>query len=179
MGSGLKLSQKKITVDFVFVLHYIRQQFSTLIVHFYFLQVVLSLLFIAWKVAKAPGTRKDVIKRVKHQACLSVLQRAITSYLKSSRSLVDNTAFFASRAVQTTSALRTTNCWRYCRFASKFRSCKQHPSVKEGAKAHSFGELKLPSSQTLLARNGATWTFLLIFGWCGPSSVSHSPSAST
>ena len=105
---------------------------------------------------KGPGTRKDVIKRVKHQACLSVLQRAITSYLKSSRSLVDNTAFFASRAVQTTSALRTTNCWRYCRFASKFRSCKQHPSVKEGAKAHSFGELKLPSSQTLLARNGAT-----------------------
>ena len=37
---------------------------------------------------KGPGTRKDVIKRVKHQACLSVLQRAITSYLKSIRSLL-------------------------------------------------------------------------------------------
>ena len=138
-----------------FVLHYIRQQFSTLIVHFYFLQVVLSCPLVAPKDQRARHP-KDVIKRVKRQACLSVLQRVIASYLKSSRTLVDNTAFFASRAVQTASALRTTNCWRYCRFASKFRSCKQHPSVKEGAKAHSFGELKLPSSQTLLARNGAT-----------------------
>ena len=32
---------------------------------------------------------------------------------------------------------------------------KQYPSVKEGAKAHSSGKLKFPSSQTLLARNGA------------------------
>ena len=32
----------------------------------------------------------------------------------------------------------------------------QYPLVEPGAKAHSFGELKLPSSQTLLARNGAT-----------------------
>ena len=30
-----------------------------------------------------------------------------------------------------------------------------------GAKAHSFGELKFPSSQTLLARNGATHGFRL------------------
>ena len=29
---------------------------------------------------------------------------------------------------------------------------------------------------TSLGQKGvATWTFLLIFGWCGPSSVSHSP----
>ena len=32
---------------------------------------------------KAPVTGKDVIKRVKRQACLSVLKRVITSYLKS------------------------------------------------------------------------------------------------
>ena len=50
-----------------------------------------------------------MIKRVKHQAYLSFLQRAITSYLKSSQALVDNTAFFASRAAQTASALRATN----------------------------------------------------------------------
>jgi hypothetical protein len=41
-----------------------------------------------------------------------------------------------------------------CSFCS--RVALQHPSAKLGAKAHSFGELKLPSSQTLLARNGAT-----------------------
>ena len=33
---------------------------------------------------------------------------------------------------------------------------KRHTSVGYCAKAHSFGELKLPSSQTLLTRNGAT-----------------------
>ena len=33
---------------------------------------------------------------------------------------------------------------------------RQYPSVEPGAKAHSFGELKFPLSQTLLARNGAT-----------------------
>ena len=38
----------------------------------------------------------------------------------------------------------------------KFKSRKRHLSVKEGAKAHSLGELKFPSSQTLLARNGAS-----------------------
>ncbi|MBQ2808061.1 MAG: hypothetical protein IJF06_03040, partial [Bacteroidaceae bacterium] len=36
-----------------------------------------------------------------------------------------------------------------------FKSRKRHLSVKEGAKAHSSGKLKFPSSQTLLARNGA------------------------
>ena len=37
-----------------------------------------------------------------------------------------------------------------------------------GAKAHSFGELKFPSSQTLLTRNGATPGFRLFAGCCGP-----------
>ena len=37
-----------------------------------------------------------------------------------------------------------------------FKSRKRHLSVKEGAKAHSLGELKFPSSQTLLARNGTS-----------------------
>ena len=32
---------------------------------------------------------------------------------------IDNTAFLASRAVQTAPALRTTNCWRYCRFVEQ------------------------------------------------------------
>ena len=45
------------------------------------------ILFMTEKYAKGPGTRKDVIKRVKRQACLSVLQRVITSYLNSSRPL--------------------------------------------------------------------------------------------
>ncbi len=37
-----------------------------------------------------------------------------------------------------------------------FKSRKRHLSVKEGAKAHSFGNINVPSSQTLLTRNGAT-----------------------
>ena len=87
---------------------------------------MISLLFLEEKAPKTPGRDKDVIKRVKRQARLSVLERVITSYLKSV----------------------------VCSFCS--RVALQHPSAKPGAKAHSFGELKLPSSQTLLARNGAT-----------------------
>ena len=37
-----------------------------------------------------------------------------------------------------------------------------------GAKAHSFGELKFPSSQTLLARNGAITASPSVAGCCGP-----------
>ena len=37
-----------------------------------------------------------------------------------------------------------------------FKSRKRHLSVKEGAKAHSFGNINVPSSQTLFTRNGAT-----------------------
>ena len=37
-----------------------------------------------------------------------------------------------------------------------FKSRKRHLSVKEGAKAHSFGNINVPLSQTLLTRNGAT-----------------------
>ena len=55
-------------------------------------------------------------------------------------------------------------------------SRKRHPSVGCGAVAHSFGELKLPSSQTLLARNGANKSFHSVFGWCETPSVSHSQS---
>ena len=36
-----------------------------------------------------------------------------------------------------------------------------------GAKAHSFGELKFPSSQTLLARNGAITASPSVAGCCG------------
>ena len=87
-----------------------------------------------------------------------------------------------TRTAQTISVLRATyhcTCYRFCKQNSfiYFRRAKvakrpaetksvvcsfcsrvalQHPSAKPGAKAHSFGELKLPSSQTLLARNGAT-----------------------
>ena len=43
-------------------LYCILLQSSTLIIHLNFLQVVLSLLFIAWKVAKAPG--RDKISRL-------------------------------------------------------------------------------------------------------------------
>ena len=44
---------------------------------------MISLLFLEEKAPKTPSTGKDVIKRVKRQACLSVLKRVITSYLKS------------------------------------------------------------------------------------------------
>ena len=44
---------------------------------------MISLLFLEEKAPKTPGTGKDVIKRVKRQARLSVLERVITSYLKS------------------------------------------------------------------------------------------------
>ena len=57
--------------------------------------------------------------------------------------------------MQTASTLRTTNCWRYCRFASKFRSCKQHPSVKEPLPLEPFywflGDADLPQ---LVTRQG-------------------------
>ena len=43
------------------------------------------------------------------------------------------------------------------------RSRMRHPSVGCGAEAHSFGELKLPSSQTLLARNGTIEGCSLLF----------------
>ena len=44
---------------------------------------MISLLFLEEKAPKTPSTGKDVIKRVRRQACLSVLKRVITSYLKS------------------------------------------------------------------------------------------------
>ena len=47
---------------------------------------------------------------------------------------IDNTAFLASRAVQTAPALRTTNCWRYCRFAEQIHE----------SQATSLGWLFLP-----------------------------------
>ena len=117
------------------------------------------LLFIAWKVTKAPGTRAQQSKQTfEGWQC----------------------RLFATQAVPLSRHYAWLNAAGIVDLQSKFRNCqRQYPSVKEGAKAHSFGELKLPSSQTLLIRNGVTWTFLLIFGWCGPSSVSHSLLAST
>ena len=76
-----------------FSLRYIRQLFSTLIVHLNLFQVFLSCSFVA-KRTKSPVTGFRPFE-------------------------IDNTAFLASRAVQTAPALRTTNCWRYCRFAEQ------------------------------------------------------------
>ena len=45
-------------IDFAFARHCVLWQSLTFIVQLYFLRVVLSLLFIAWKVAKAPVTGK-------------------------------------------------------------------------------------------------------------------------
>ena len=52
-------------------------------------------------------------------------------------------------------------------------SRKRHPSVGCGAEAHSFGELKLPSSQTLLARNGTIEGSSLPFRRSGTRAVQH------
>ena len=70
----------KNSVGIAFAHHYISRQSPTLIVHLYFLQVFLYVLFVAQKAPKTPGTGKDVNKRVKRQARLSVLERVITSY---------------------------------------------------------------------------------------------------
>ena len=44
--------------------------------------------------------------------------------------------------------------------ATAFRSCRRgEHSAGRSAKAHSSGNLKVPSSQTLLARNGAANNF--------------------
>jgi hypothetical protein len=57
--------------------------------------------------------------------------------------------------VQTAPALRTTNCWRYCRFVEQIHE----------SQATSFGWLLF-----------ATKSFHSVFGWCGTPSVSHSQS---
>ena len=72
----------------------------------------------------------------------------------------------ASRAVQTASALRTTKCWRYCRFAKQICS---YSSI---------------GTDTRCCSNGAGFVFNITFCWCiaavgagfaSPNSVFQSP----
>ena len=56
---------------------------------------------------------------------------------------------------------------------NKFASRKRHPSVGCGAEAHSFGELKRPSSQTVLARNGTIEGSSVPFRRSGTRAVQH------
>ena len=90
VGSPAKVGGKKLA----FARRQILQQSSTLIVHLYFLQVFLSVLF--WK--KYPKTG---------QSCTSFGAKSWQHCL------------FAPRAVQTLSALRTTICCQCCRFAEQ------------------------------------------------------------
>ena len=56
-------------------------------------------------------------------------------------------------------AITRDYCWLCCRFLLKIHKLQATFFGRPGAEAHSFGNINVPSSQTLLIRNGVSKNF--------------------